>query len=51
MNSINIFQQISAGRLTIKQCPNFLTKSKSTYMKKEDLKEKIKMKTPIGNVK
>lgn len=45
MNSLNLFR-IPVVNLSIKQCPKY----KSTNSK--DLKDiKIKMKTPIGNVK
>jgi len=50
MYSMNIFRQTSTVRLSIKQCTIQLNKYKSTDSKK-DLKEVIKMKTPIGNVK
>lgn len=47
MNSLNVFRT-PVVYLSIKQCPKY----KSTNSKKEDLKDiKIKMKTPIGNVK
>jgi len=51
MHSMNIFRQTAVIRLSVKQCPIHSTKYKSTKSKNEDLKEKIKMKTPIGNVK
>lgn len=48
MYSMNKFR--SSVHLSIKQCPiQLLTKHKSTDSK-EDLKEKIKMKTPIGKL-
>lgn len=50
MYSMKIIRQTSTVRLSIKQFPIQL-KYKSSDSKKEDLKEKIKMKTPIGNVK
>lgn len=51
MNSINVFRQKSLVVLySTKQHPKYLTKQKSTNSKRDDLKEKIKMKTPIGNV-
>jgi len=50
MYSINIFRQTSLVRLSTKRCPIQLSKCKSSDSK-EDLKEKLKMKTPIGNVK
>lgn len=51
MYSMNIFRLTSSVRVSIKRCPIQLTKHKSTNSKKEDLKEKIKMKTPIGKEK
>jgi len=51
MNSINVFRQKSLAVIyTTKQCPKYLIKQKSTNSKKDDLKEKIKMKTPIGKL-
>jgi len=47
---MNIFRHSTAIRVSVKKCPIFLTKSKSTDSKKEDFKEKIKMKTPIGKL-
>ncbi|XP_060854579.1 succinate dehydrogenase assembly factor 4, mitochondrial-like [Rhopalosiphum padi] len=49
MYSMNIFRQTSTVRLSIKQCTIQLNKYKSTDSKK-DLKEVIKMKTPIGKL-
>lgn len=50
MYSVKIIRQTSTVRSSIKQFPIQL-KYKSSDSKKEDLKEKIKMKTPIGNIK
>jgi len=51
MNSINVLCRTSVVvSLSTKQCPKYLTKQKSTNSKKDDLNEKIKIKTPIGNV-
>ncbi|XP_025194705.1 succinate dehydrogenase assembly factor 4, mitochondrial-like [Melanaphis sacchari] len=50
MYSMNVFRLTSTIRLPIKQCSIQLTKYKSTDSKKEDLKEKIRMKTPIGKL-
>ncbi|KAF0759809.1 succinate dehydrogenase assembly factor 4, mitochondrial-like [Aphis craccivora] len=49
MYSMKIIRQTSIVRLSIKQFPMQL-KYKSSDSKKEDLKEKIKMKTPIGKL-
>lgn len=49
MSLINVFRQKSAVRFSVEQCSKQLTRFKSTESKKDDLKEKIKMKTPIGN--
>lgn len=47
MNSTNIIQRTLLIRSLIKHFPKY----KSTDSKKEELKETIKMKTPIGKVK
>ncbi|XP_015363759.1 PREDICTED: succinate dehydrogenase assembly factor 4, mitochondrial-like [Diuraphis noxia] len=49
MYSMHIFRQTSSVRLPIKQCSIQLTKCKYSDSK-DDLKEKIKMKTPIGKL-
>ncbi|XP_025412251.1 succinate dehydrogenase assembly factor 4, mitochondrial-like [Sipha flava] len=46
MNSINMIQRTLVIRSSIKQFPKY----KSTDSKKEELKETIKMKTPIGKL-
>lgn len=49
-NKLTIFLQMSVARcLSIKQCQKYLTRQKSSKSKIEDIREKIKMKTPIGN--
>lgn len=48
---MNKFRQTTAIRISIKQRPIFFAKSKFTDSKKEDFKEKIRIKTPIGKVK
>lgn len=50
MNSLKIFRYNSIVSWTIKKYPNQIVIHKSTDAKK-DLKEKLKMKTPIGNLK
>lgn len=52
MNSINVFHRTSiVVRLsTSKQLSKYFIKQKSTNSKKHELKDKIKMKTPIGKV-
>lgn len=51
INSFTIFRQMFVvRRLLIKQYQKYLTRQKSSNSKIEDLREKIKMKTPMGNV-
>jgi len=51
MISIVVFQQTPKIHLFVKQCPKCVIKYMSTNSKDDDIKEKIKMKTPIGNIK
>jgi len=50
MISLAVFQKTPKIQLFVKQCPKCVIKYMSTNSKDDDIKEKIKMKTPIGKL-